>query len=75
MLEVIRQKLKLSPVDLTGLENIGNAMKSDTTITNEGTIANEDVGKPEAGTPEAIIANTYTHKTSQDDRKRRGVPY
>lgn len=65
--------INVYPHTLAMWENVGEAMKSDETITNEG-LLKSGTG-PEKGSAEAVISTTYTHPTSQADRKNRGLNY
>ncbi len=67
------RKLDVWPAALAGWTKIGEAMKSDDAITNEG--EPRDTSKPEAGTVASTVSKVYTHPTSVQDRKTRGKDY
>ena len=69
------KKIGVGPSQLRIWEPIGEAMKSDMAITNEGKPTNADNNLPEKGTQEAVIHETYNHETSKADRAARGKKY
>ena len=73
-LDAIRE-LGLMPSILANWEIIGNAMKSDIAITNEGVPADSNKSGPKEGTTEALIADRYNHPSSVKARKDRGLNY
>ena len=56
-------------------EPIGEAMKSDLAITNEGKPSGLVDVKPKEGTQEAVVHKVYDHETSKADRAARGKSY
>jgi hypothetical protein len=68
------KKLDIWPSHLLIWEKIGEAMKSDKAITNEG-LPSEKENEPEKGTTEAVVHKAYDHPTSVADRKARGKNY
>jgi len=73
-LEAVKS-LGLSPSIVSNWESIGNAMKSDVAITNEGVASDLGKNTPREGTAEATIAGTYTHPSSVKSRQERGLAY
>jgi hypothetical protein len=66
------REMGIWPSQLAIWENIGERMKSDAAITNEGEIVAEAAEKPKEGTTEAVVSKAYDHPSSKADRKARG---
>ena len=69
------RKLGIWPTTIAQWEKIGNLVKSDLAITNEGSPIAAGGDAPAAGTTEALISSVYTHPSSVKDRASRGAKY
>ena len=69
------RKLGIWPSTIARWERIGDLVKSDLAITNEGSPVAAGGKPPAAGTVEGLIESVYTHPSSVKDRASRGVKY
>jgi hypothetical protein len=67
------RNMGFTPNHVAFFERVGEAMKSDTAITNEGEPTS--IEAPKEGTQEAVVHKAYDHPTSVAARKARGKTY